>query len=501
MKRGSGILLHITSLPGAYGIGDFGPAAYHFVDFLVKTKQSYWQILSLNPTNLVYDNSPYHINSAFALNPLLISPERLVADGLLNNRDLESGSGGPDFKKEQVDYERVIDYKGKILDKAYEYFKQRKKSSDYEKFCSENKRWLDDYTLFRALKSHFSSKFWCEWPKEIRDRKPQALRGVKKELHHKIEKEKFLQYVCLRQWLRLRDYCNQQGIKIIGDIPIYVEYNSVDLWTNPLIFRLDEEMKSCVVAGVPPDYFSKTGQLWGNPVYNWNILKKRKYDWWKRRLAQNLKLTDIVRIDHFRGFVAYWEVRSKEKNAVKGKWVKAPAYDFFNHLTKKFRNLPIIAEDLGVITPDVIEVIRRFGFPGMKVLLFAFGEDNISHPYLPHNHEKNCVVYTGTHDNNTVKGWFENEATANEKKRLFKYLGRKVPIEELHWELIRLAMMSISDLAIIPMQDILGLGKKARMNRPATMKGNWKWRLLPEQLTPAIAKRLREMTEIYERAS
>ena len=510
MKRCSGILLHITSLPSAYGIGDFGPEAYRFVDWLAETKQSFWQILPLNPTDLIYDNSPYHSNSAFALNPLLLSPEQIVSDGLLNNGDLESASGGPDLKKEQVDYERVIDYKDKILNKAYENFKLKAYPEYYfkqfKKFCSDNKRWLNDYALFMALKSHFQGKFWCEWPKEIRDRRTETLRVVKKELRDKIEKEKFLQYVCYKQWLALKNYCHKKEIQIIGDIPIYVEYNSVDLWTNPQIFRLDEEMRSCVVAGVPPDYFSETGQLWGNPVYNWDVLKSQRYDWWKKRLAHNLKLFDIIRIDHFRGLVAYWEIPANEKTAINGKWVEVPVYDFFNCMRSALGGFKqsgrIIAEDLGVITPDVVEVIRKFGFPGMKVLLFAFGEDNPMHPYLPHNYQSNCVVYTGTHDNNTIKGWFENEATGKEKERLFNYLGHEVSDSEVHWELIRLAMMSVADMAIIPMQDILGLGQEARMNRPAVKQGNWRWRL-PEAdpgLLHAVSQRLLAMTVTYGRA-
>jgi 4-alpha-glucanotransferase len=511
MKRGSGILLHITSLPSAYGIGDFGPEAYRFVDWLVETKQSYWQILPLNPTDLIYDNSPYHSNSAFALNPLLLSPEQLVADGLLDNQDLESASGGPDMKKEQVDYEKVIDYKAKILNKAYENCLKQCRAvpralKQFKKFCLDNKRWLDDYALFMALKSHFQGKFWCEWSKEIRDRKTEALRVVKKELKDKIEKEKFLQYVCYKQWSALKDYCHKKRIQIIGDIPIYVEYNSVDLWTNPQIFRLNEEMRSCVVAGVPPDYFSETGQLWGNPVYNWDVLKNQKYDWWIKRLAHNLELFDIVRIDHFRGLVAYWEIPANEKTAINGRWVQVPVYDFFNCLSQTLDHFKqsgrIIAEDLGIITPDVVEVIKRYGFPGMKVLLFAFGEDNPKHPYLPHNFQPNCVVYTGTHDNNTVKGWFENEAFNKEKERLFNYLGHEVSGSEVHWELIQLAMKSAADLAIIPMQDILGLGQETRMNRPAVKQGNWRWRLpkVDPELLQVITQRLMTMTETYGRA-
>ncbi len=283
-------------------------------------------------------------------------------------------------------------------------------------------------------------------------------------------------------------------------MPIYVQYDSVDLWTNPEIFKLDDEGRPYAVAGVPPDYFSETGQLWGNPVYRWDMLKEREYDWWVQRIYHNLKLFDFVRVDHFRGFVAYWEVPANKKTAINGEWIEAPAEDFFNQLAKKFPYLPIIAEDLGVITPDVREIMQKFEFPGMKLLLFAFGEDLPKNPYIPHNLVRNCVLYTGTHDNNTVRGWFEKEVTPKDKKRLFNYLGRKVPVEELHWEMIRIAMMSVANMVIFPMQDILGLGEVARMNRPATSKGNWRWRLLPEQMAPSLARRLLKMTEIYGRA-
>lgn len=496
-KRGSGVLLHITSLPSSYGIGDLGPWAYRFADFLTQTKQSLWQILPLNPTDPAYGNSPYHTISAFASNPLLISPELMVQDGLLAKSDLESL---PKFPKGCVDYAAVMAYKEKLFNLAYERFRNERQKYEYERFCLENSHWLEDFALFVSLKTHFHGRAWSEWPGEIRDREPQALRCLKRELRHGIEMEKFLQYLFFQQWTSLKGYCNQRGIQIFGDVPIYVQYDSVDVWTNPEIFKLDHKKRPYAVAGVPPDYFSETGQLWGNPVYRWEVLQERGYNWWVRRMEHTLRLFDVVRMDHFRGFIAYWEIPAGEKTAINGRWVEAPAEDFFNALLKRFSCLPIIAEDLGVITPDVRETMHHFGFPGMKLLLFAFGEDNPMHPYLPHTYERNYVVYTGTHDNNTIKGWFESEATPEVKKRLFRYLGRKVPVEELHWELIRLAMMSVANMVIFPIQDILGLGEEARMNRPATTKGNWQWRLLPQQLTPSVARRLMEMTEIYGRA-
>lgn len=496
-RRGSGILLHITSLPSPYGIGDMGPWAYRFVDFLSEAKQGFWQILPLNPTEPAYGNSPYHSISAFSANPLLISPDLVVQDGLLSKEDLEPLLHCP---KGRVDYTAVITYKERLFLRAYERFKTKKNQYEYERFCSENSYWLEDFAFFVALRTHFQRQVWCEWPADIRDKQPKALQSLKKELHDSMEMEKFLQYLFSQQWTSLKRYCNQKGIRIIGDIPIYVDYDSSDVWTNPQIFKLDNEKRPYAVAGVPPDYFSESGQLWGNPVYQWDVLKERGYDWWVQRMRHTFNLFDIVRVDHFRGLVACWEVASDEKTAINGRWVEVPGEDFFNALLRRFSYLPIIAEDLGIITPDVREIMRHFELPGMKVLLFAFGEDHPMHPYLPHTYERNSVVYTGTHDNNTIRGWFESETKPEDKERLFRYIGQKVPAHDIHWELIRLAMMSVANLAIIPMQDLLGLGKEARMNRPATMEGNWQWQLLPEQLTPPLAERLLKMTETYGRA-
>ncbi len=497
LRRGSGILLHITSLPSPFGIGDLGPCAYRFADFLAEAKQGFWQILPLNPTDPVYDNSPYHSISAFASNPLLISPELMVRDGLLDEADIELLPN-----REKVDYDSAIAYKRKLFHPAYERFKERGNSCEYERFCSDNAHWLDDFALFIALKSRFHGKAWSEWSDEIRDREADTLKSLEEdgELHDRIEMEKFIQYIFIQQWNSLKSYCNQRCIHIIGDIPIYVDYDSVDLWTNPEIFKLDDEKKPYVVSGVPPDYFSETGQLWGNPVYRWDVLKERGYDWLVQRIKHNLKLFDYVRIDHFRVFVAYWEVPAGEKTAICGKWAPVPAMDFFDTLTRKVASTSIIAEDLGLITADVREIMNIFDFPGMRVILFAFGEGLPTNPYIPHNVVRNCVLYTGTHDINTVRGWFEMEATPEDKRRLFQYLGREVPVKELHWELIRLAMMSVANLTIMPVQDILGLGGGARMNLPATSDGNWRWRLLPEQLTSSHARKLLGMTEIYRRA-
>jgi 4-alpha-glucanotransferase len=494
-QRASGILLHITSLPSPFGVGDMGPEAFRFADFLAEGKQGFWQILPLNPIDPAYGNSPYHTIAAFAANVLLISPEGMVREGFLAQKDIEPRG----YPQGRVDYGAVIAYKANLFRLAYERFTKAKEHEAYQRFCSENASWLDDFSLFVALKSHFKGVAWNEWPAEVRDRKRGSLQSLKKDLRDGIERERFLQYLFFNQWFALKQYCNEKGIEIIGDMPIYVDYDSVDVWTHPEIFKLDENKRPIAVAGVPPDYFSATGQLWGNPVYQWDWLRERGYGWWLQRVAHMLRLFDVVRIDHFRGLIAYWEVPAGEQTAVNGKWVKAPALDFFHALFKRFPAAPLIAEDLGVITPDVREVMRHFELPGMKVLQFAFGEDNPTHPYLPHMYESNAVVYTGTHDNNTSRGWFEKEAKAEDKERLFRYLGKEVRVDDISWELIRLAMMSVADLAIIPVQDILGLGVEARMNQPGTGAGNWEWRLTSGQLTPTLAERLRAVTKTYGR--
>jgi 4-alpha-glucanotransferase len=496
-RRGSGILCHITSLPSGYGIGDLGPEAYRWADFLAETKQSVWQILPLNPTDPAHGSSPYQSVSAFAGNPWLISPELMVREGLLSESDVEQAAG---YGTGPVDYPAVIPGKEHLLQVAYERFRQGGKELEYRRFCAENSSWLDDFALFTALRDYYPGSSWTEWPQEVRDRRPEALESLNHELHGACGKIKFLQYVFFEQWHALKAYCNRRGIQIFGDIPIYVIHESADVWANPELFMLDDERKPSVVAGVPPDYFSETGQLWGNPIYRWDVLRERGYGWWIQRIEHNLGLFDLIRIDHFRGLVGYWVVPAGEMNAVNGRWMEAPAEEFLNALLRRFPHLPIIAEDLGLITSDVREIMCRFDLPGMKVLLFAFGEDLPTNPYIPHNLPRNCVLYTGTHDNNTTRGWFEKEAGPDNKERLVRYLGREISAETIHWELIRLAMMSTANTVIVPMQDILGLGEEARMNRPATTEGNWRWRLSPEQVTPSLTDALREMTELYGRA-
>lgn len=496
-KRASGILLHPTSLPSPYGIGDLGPGAYKFLDFLTSSRQSFWQTLPLTPTDPGSGSSPYSSSSAFAGDTLLISPELLAEEGLLTREEIRPPGS---FKQTKVDYDAVGAYKSELWGRAFERFRRKRKKAGYKRFCAEEAYWLENFSLFAALKIHFQGSPWSEWPRQLRDRHPSSLKSWKKRLRLLIEKENFLQYCFAKQYFSLKRSCHKRGVRIIGDLPIYVSYDSSDVWSHPRFFKLDEGKKPVAVAGVPPDYFSRTGQLWGNPIYHWKRLKKTGYAWWLMRMEHSFKLYDLVRIDHFRGFAGYWEVPAGRKTAIKGKWVKGPGADFFHHLLKRFPQLPIIAEDLGVITPDVCDLIRRFGLPGTKVLQFAFGPDMIKSAYIPHNYTDQSVVYTGTHDNNTVRGWFENEATVATRKRLFSYLGREITSREVNWVMIALAMMSVARLAVFPAQDILGRGERARMNFPGRALGNWEWRLKPGRLNKKIARRLAVMTETYGRA-
>jgi len=495
-KRASGILLHITSLPSKYGIGDFGPEAYKFADFLSHASQNYWQILPLNYTTPYAAHSPYSCVSAFAGNPLLISPELLCHRGLLTKSDIKDVPGLP---QASVDYSRVIAYKKRLFQIAFRRFNDSVKPPDFELFCAQNRFWLDDFASFVVFRRHFGRSLWNDWPTAIRDRNKKALKSIKGQLQQDIDRQLFLQYIFYQQWSNLKRYCNQNGTQIIGDIPIYVTFNSADVWSHPEIFKLSRTKKPRYVAGVPPDYFSRVGQLWGNPVYDWQRLKDSDYSWWMHRIKHNLYLFDLVRIDHFRGFVAYWQIPANRKTARHGRWVEGPKQDFFNALLKHVTSARIIAEDLGRITADVREIVHKFGFPCMRVLQFGFDGDANKNPHILHNHIENCVVYTGTHDNNTIRGWFSKEAEPKQKKRLFDYLGRKVSAKEIHWHLIRLVMSSIARIAIIPMQDVLGLGHEARMNRPATIRGNWRWRLRPGQITTAVARKLKDLTQIYGR--
>ncbi len=495
-RRGSGVLLHVTSLPSDWGIGDLGPGALRFVDFLAESSQRIWQVLPLNPTNTANGNSPYDSISAFGSNPLLISPDLLIEEGLLNRDEV---GPVPGFPRGRIDYVAVTSFKQRLFCLVQSRFRGTGQREDFERFCADNEDWLDGLSMFVALKEKFEGRPWHEWPADLRDRDSGSLAAARESLADRIEQERIIQYLVEKQWIALRQACNERNVHIFGDLPIYVSPDSVDVWTHPELFKLDEEKRPTAVAGVPPDYFSETGQRWGNPVYRWDVLRETGYSWWMRRLERNLHLFDIVRIDHFRGFEAYWEIPAEEPTAIRGEWIPGPGDDFFQAMLERFPYLPIVAEDLGTITREVRELMARFDLPGMKLLVFAFSDDLAANPYVPHNHVKNCLIYTGTHDNNTVRGWFEKELTAADKGRLFRYLGREVGLETIHEEMIRLAMMSVANTAILPMQDLLGLGEEARMNRPASTEGNWQWQLLPEQLGPDLAQALKEMTETYGR--
>jgi 4-alpha-glucanotransferase len=489
--RASGVLLPIPCLPSRFGIGDLGPWAYWFADYLSSAGQRVWQILPLNPTSLAYRYSPYRGASTFGCNSLLVSPEHLADEGLLDRDELAS----PQFPEGRIEYGAVARVKQRLLDKACARFKQKRPSEDYTRFCAENAAWLDDYALFTALSARYPDTAWNRWPQEIRQRRPEALAGLRAEMGESLEDIKIAQYIFSRQWAGLRTRLQEKGIRIFGDLPIYVPFHSADVWAQPHLFMLDPAGDPLAVSGVPPDYFSSDGQLWGHPVYRWDAHRETRFEWWIRRLARNLALFDYVRIDHFRGLVAYWEVPANEPTAAKGKWVQSPAEDFFGELRRHFVCLPLIAEDLGVITADVRETQQRFGFPGMRVLMFGFSEEPSSNVNAIHNIPENSVVFTGTHDNNTVRGWFESEASALEKRRMELILGREPAVEGVHWDMIRLAMLSRSRMCIAPVHDLLGLKSEARINTPGRSEGNWLWRMSPGQFAALPRQALLELTE------
>jgi 4-alpha-glucanotransferase len=507
-RRSSGILLHITSLPSRYGVGDFGPAAYKFADFLQAAGQNYWQILPLNHTTAETVFSPYNCFSAFAGNPLLISPDLLRQQGLLTKKEI---GDPPRFPTDTVDYKRASSYKDKLLDAAFNRFQRNGRPADYEAFTQEHCKWLDPYAAFVALRRQLKGRLWCDWPAALRDFGSQISGlGLEKALlanpqsaiinPQSVERERFIQYLFYRQYRALKRYCNERGIQVMGDIPIYVAYDGADVWSHPELFKLNRSKKPRFQAGVPPDYFSATGQLWRNPVYDWQQMERTGFHWWMRRMKHNLFLFDLVRIDHFRGLVAYWEVPAGQETAVRGKWVPVPHGKFFDELFRQMPFPPVFVEDLGYITADVREVVARYGLPRMSVLQFAFGGESARNVHMPHNHAVNSIVYTGTHDNNTTRGWFQRELRGPARKRLFEYLGCTVTAREVPWELMRVAMRSVARIAIVPMQDVLSLGAEARMNDPAVRQGNWRWRMRPGQTTRQLAGKLRKLAEMSGRA-
>jgi 4-alpha-glucanotransferase len=489
-RRRSGVLLHPTSLPGAYGIGDLGPAASNFLEYLARARQTLWQVLPLGPTG--FSDSPYASPSAFAGNPNLIAPEPLLKQGLIGRDDLEALTELP---TDRVDFGNLVPLKGEVLKKAFH--KQKSAMTDrVEAFRRAQAAWLDDYAVFAALTAVHG--LWTTWEAPLRRHERQAVERARQELREEVEFHTFCQFLFFEQWRELRGQANALGIAVIGDIPIFVAHDSADVWAHPRLFKLHEQGNPTVVAGVPPDYFSATGQLWGNPLYDWQAIARDSYSWWIARFRHLLELVDVVRIDHFRGFQAAWEVPADAITAVNGKWVPGPGNAVFEAVDKAMGgHVPVIAEDLGLITDEVRALLRKTGFPGMKVLQFAFGGGH-DNPYLPHNYpDPNCVVYTGTHDNDTTRGWYAS-ASRSEREGVARYLGARG--QDIVGDLMRLALSSTARTAIVPLQDVLELGSEARMNTPGATEGNWVWRVRAEQLDPACADRLAELTEVYGRS-
>jgi 4-alpha-glucanotransferase len=503
--RRSGILLHVSSLPGGHGIGDLGKSAYEFLDFLAESGQKIWQVLPLSPTG--YGDSPYQCFSAFAGNPLFIDLKALGDQGLLSLEDLAKA---PDLPNEQVDYGRVIDFKQGLLRKAAHNFfagRSQAEGSAFNWFCQNNADWLDDYALFMAGKAAHQGAVWVNWDAGLRRRNPDALIKWREQLASETKIHKYAQFEFFRQWEKLKTDCRHRGISIMGDVPIYVAHDSADVWAHQDLFRLDDQARPTVVAGVPPDYFSATGQFWGNPLYRWDVLAASGYRWWIDRFRASRKLFDFVRLDHFRGFEAYWEIPASASTADAGKWVKGPGAKFFQVLQAELKELPFVAENLGVITPAVEAIREQFGFPGMSLLQFAFGNDPQGPTFRPHNYSRELVAYTGGHDNDTTVGWWsssgvgESTRTAEDirQERDFTRAYLSFENEAINWVFIRTVLASVAATAIIPLQDVLGLGSEARMNLPGTISGNWKWRYQPRALTRELSERLRKLTVLYDR--
>ncbi len=489
LQRSAGVLLHPTSLPGPHGIGDVGPQAYRWIDWLAATGCAWWQVLPLGPTG--YGDSPYQCFSAFAGSPFLVSPELLLQDGLLTTDDLDDR---PEFPADRVDFGAVIHWKLKLLDRAFERYRAETAPLrvQFEAFQVQESYWLSDFALFMSIKEAQDGVAWEHWPKPLRMRDPQALAEARQS--EAVQRHAFRQFVFFKQWAALREYAHARGVRIVGDIPIFVAFDSADAWSHPELFYLDEERKPTIVAGVPPDYFSPTGQLWGNPLYRWEAHAQSGYAWWIDRMHATLKQVDLIRLDHFRGFAGYWAVPYGNRTAEIGEWRPGPSKPFLAALQQALGDLPIIAEDLGLITPDVIELRDSFDLPGMRIFQFGFGTPK--DPFLPHNYVRNCVAYTGTHDNDTVLGWYKT-APKSEQVLARKYLNATA--HNLPWAMIRSLWASVANTVVAPMQDLLSLGTEARMNFPGKLGGNWAWRVQDDQLTDELQAKLLEFNTIYNR--
>lgn len=496
MNRAGGVLLSITSLPSKYGIGCFSKSAYDFVDWLKGAGQTYWQILPLGPTS--YGDSPYQSFSTFAGNPYFISLEALVEEGVLTEAECEAEDFGD--KPGSVDYEKMYQARYPLLRKAYERSKISE-NQDYQRFVADNGWWLGDYALFMAVKDRFDGAPWTEWAEDIRLRWPNAMDYYRRELYFDVEFQQYLQYTFYMQWMKLKNYANDRGIRLIGDIPIYVAMDSADTWAHPELFQLDENNVPLAVAGCPPDGFSAIGQLWGNPLYRWDYHRDTGYEWWISRLEYCFRLYDVVRIDHFRGFDEYYSIPYEATTAVDGHWEKGPGMALFARVEEALGRREVIAEDLGYVTDSVRELVRSSGFPGMKVLEFAFDsrDSGCANDYLPHNYGENCVAYTGTHDNETIRGWFDSISTEEQEMAREYLCDSRTPKKELNWAFISLIMRSSARICIIPMQDYLGYGNECRMNKPSTVGINWKWRLTEGELTEVLKKKLYDMARRYGR--
>ena len=497
--RQAGVLLHISSLPGDFGVGDFGPGAKQFIGFLESASQHYWQVLPLSITNKLNYFSPYSSHSAFAGNTMFIDPLQLSETGLLK----KSGLNKARIKtRTRVNFELAAEGKNKIIREAYDSFllqPPEKLHEDYQRFIKKEQFWLDDFALYECLFNYFNEQPWNLWPAEYRNRDHEKLSEFAQIHEYDFNLVRFAQFIFSRQWMQVKAYANAKGIKVFGDIPVYVDYNSADVWANPAFFHLNSDCSMKTVAGVPPDYFNENGQRWGMPIFNWSVLEKKHYSWWLRRIEKNLEWFDLLRLDHFRGFSAYWEIPADADTAIEGRWVQGPGESLFDAIRKKFPNMPFVAEDLGMIDQEVYDLRDKYELPGMKVLQFGFDEDSKTNEHHPVNIDNHSIVYTGTHDNNTLKGWYKRELDGRIRDALSDFHIKKITFENVHLEMIRIAYGSRAMLTIIPLQDWLGLGEESRMNYPSTTNGNWQWKIRRRMLSAKLTRRIRRITKTFNR--